>query len=103
MFSQRSQVPRLPGDRPHGEPASPLPIWQRSLCGTGAGEMGRPGAQAAAKAGHLLSLRSWELPGSCQAVGLGQPCAPGALRLRSGKQREPDLVATHSGGCQGAE
>lgn len=59
------------------------------------------------RAARLPRLGTWQslwsrgLPGSWQAVGVGQPSVPGALRLKSRKQAEGELVATHSGRCHG--
>lgn len=77
------------------EPAFCLSIWQGSLQGRGAGELG------ALEPAHLPARGAGELPrqapggssgagapGSWQAGGVGQPCAPGALDLRSRKQEE---------------
>lgn len=92
------------------EPAFCLSIWQGSLQGTGAGELGSPGANApaclprqescpTAKAGHLAV--SLEQGAPRQLAGCGSRAALCSRRLRSRKQTEAELVATHSGRCHG--
>lgn len=89
IFSPRSQLPRLPGEvATHG--ACLLSVH---LAGKAAGPGSRSwvalepahlhacrGRRAAPlpRLGTWQALRSWGLPGSWQAVGVGQPCIPWA-------------------------
>lgn len=66
------------------EPAFCLSIWQGRLQGTGAGELGNPGAKAPAcrgrRAARLPGLGTWQLPRSrgLQAAGrLWEQGSPG--------------------------
>ena len=112
-FSRRSQVLRLPREvATQGACLLPAhlagkPAQNRSR---GAGQPRSPSACLPAKTGELPACQSWAPSspsgaGSSQAAGRlreqGSPVSLEPRGQRSGKRREPDLVATHSGGCQG--
>lgn len=94
------------------EPAFCLSIWQERLQGTGAGELGSPGAKApaclprqkscpTAKAGHLAAPQEQGTQAAGRLWEQGSAELPEPRAKEREAERDTRRPPTHSGGCHG--